>query len=664
MPMDTDRVYFFSPSDLLVGRYLELSETKLKCFNLREIPSDINDLMELYQIKQYFDKGLRLNRWNNDEFLSLKSKADKLPGIIVKGLNAIGKSGMLNAYHELDHSMEQAFWDVISNYHLWKLIDKEFVKILLDEQPDRLRIICKVKDAVDKYKEVITEAIKNYDYGAGLLLDAYVRQDITPGSRKTFIPSSLTLEEKQEILISYVESEDANVNVVGEICRIKDSKMLQLSDVNRLKALKRVKELNKKLMNDARTVHVNLKTTIQFVDDEDADPAKQTFDEVNGLCYTYSRKYVEKCNNLELFLNFGRLFHYTNRHYLLNLRHKYIEDDTFEQILSNHSKDVYPATRMVMLKRNIAVSQLFLYNNVLCNRHITVEQLLEWGYNTLLRDEFGYEGIRVSLPKEEYPWMEKCRLLFPEFDSIAKQYDMFVNHGDIDPELIRISKPLGNVTLTSSLLQRKYCYIKEGENEIVGVLRLLFAPASTLVLSMHDNDHQYMTFVDILRTKNLKKGDFKDYQLSSLDYLINNKVIEVKDGWLKFANEKQIEILQELWEFQEVSYWHYDVEQRKMIDEMIEQGWLKEDNHLLSPQERHYFNFILNNSEYTNGPALRNIYEHGSNLPEEKEDVHKNAYYTILMLLVVFMLKTVDELYLASELLAESSSQYSNSINP
>ena len=91
-----------------------------------------------------------------------------MPGIIVKGLNAIGKSGMLNAYHELDHSMEQAFWDVISNYHLWKLIDKEFVKILLDEQPDRLRIICKVKDAVDKYKEVITEAIKNYDYGAGL----------------------------------------------------------------------------------------------------------------------------------------------------------------------------------------------------------------------------------------------------------------------------------------------------------------------------------------------------------------------------------------------------------------------------------------------------------------------------------------------------------------
>ena len=101
-----------------------------------------------------------------------------------------------------------------------------------------------------------------------------------------------------------------------------------------------------------------------------------------------------------------------------------------------------------------------------------------------------------------------------------------------------------------------------------------------------------------------------------------------------------------------------------MIDEMVDQGWLKEDNHLLSPQERHYFNFILNNSEYTNGPALRNIYEHGSNLPAEEKDVHKNAYYTILMLLVVFMLKMVDELFLASELLAENSSQYSNSINP
>ena len=70
------------------------------------------------------------------------------------------------------------------------------------------------------------------------------------------------------------------------------------------------------------------------------------------------------------------------------------------------------------------------------------------------------------------------------------------------------------------------------------------------------------------------------------------------------------------------------------------------DDYLLSPQERHYINFFLNASEYSNGMQLRNKYSHGAMSCLDSEEEHKNAYYYFLMIFVGIECKMKGEMNL------------------
>lgn len=87
-------------------------------------------------------------------------------------------------------------------------------------------------------------------------------------------------------------------------------------------------------------------------------------------------------------------------------------------------------------------------------------------------------------------------------------------------------------------------------------------------------------------------------------------------------------------------------------DSMLAKKWLKTDDHLLSKPERDYFSYYLDNSEFTNGFALRNIYAHGATSPSNDENVHMNDYYMFLCLLIILVLKIEDDLWLASKALS------------
>lgn len=54
---------------------------------------------------------------------------------------------------------------------------------------------------------------------------------------------------------------------------------------------------------------------------------------------------------------------------------------------------------------------------------------------------------------------------------------------------------------------------------------------------------------------------------------------------------------------------------------------------LFSKPEQEYLNFMLNNSEFSNGQALRNSYLHGTNPTDD--EINRNDYYQILKIFSV-----------------------------
>ena len=138
-----------------------------------------------------------------------------------------------------------------------------------------------------------------------------------------------------------------------------------------------------------------------------------------------------------------------------------------------------------------------------------------------------------------------------------------------------------------------------------------------------------------------------------MDFLIKHGVIDVNpDGYLYIVNPSAINVLKSLWEYGVCSYWHYNEAERKILDEMFEKGWLAKDDHLLSKPERDYFSYYLDNRTFTNGPAYRNNYSHGSTPPVNDENEHFIAYLTFLRLLAILLLKIEDDLFLARRLFA------------
>ena len=117
--------------------------------------------------------------------------------------------------------------------------------------------------------------------------------------------------------------------------------------------------------------------------------------------------------------------------------------------------------------------------------------------------------------------------------------------------------------------------------------------------------------------------------------------------------EAETEVLFFLWRNHVISYWHHSKKVRAVLDKWIQNGWLETDGQLLSQPERDIFNYYLNNSKYTNGPAIRNQYAHGCIPVVNNDSEHASNYYRMLMLLVTLLLKIEEDLCVAMKIIEE-----------
>ena len=101
-----------------------------------------------------------------------------------------------------------------------------------------------------------------------------------------------------------------------------------------------------------------------------------------------------------------------------------------------------------------------------------------------------------------------------------------------------------------------------------------------------------------------------------------------------------------MFECEGVSYHHYPPKVRVTIDRMIGRGWLVRRSTLLTTAEASYFNYCLNQTEFSNGPDLRNRYLHGRHVNAADEDEHYSTYITALKLLIALAIKINDDFWL------------------
>lgn len=649
--MDRHRVCYYSQSDLSVGWNLQEIEDLMTNFDLSKFVKDINDVLELYHIKKYIDHDNCLLKWEKGYIDSLKSMVRSFSGIIVRYLRTIPKEELYDYYKLIDWSYTESFWEVVANYDLLDLLDESFLDKVLTEDGN-LRLILQQERIVNKFAKYLKSKIMSNSLSAHILLDQYARSNLNDNGGTYFFPSSLTSADKEQIIVDFLNQGEPNLNYVRLVMQVKDNaNEIILTPKTRLLAQDVERHLNEKFFGKANVTHFACGVEC---DRSDNIPPTRIGKRENGFIQVHSWKYIEGLNETEKILVFGNLFGLLGEDCLINLVNKDSETGGLESVLMDCGKDAYFMNQSCRLKNFFALANTNLYSRVLPAMECRLESLVKNFYENHFKEDYGYPALQLALPAEDADWVAKCRTIIPELDSVSKQYNLFVEEGDIDPRLFSLGKPL-LPTDAKSLFENKYYVIKRNSLEILEPMMLLFRTAEVLHVVDGFDTTRIHNFYDFITSCEVPYSVYKkDYRKDKIDKLITRGYVKIDEkGILRPDNKNAIEILGCLWRNRVVSYWHHNKSVRELLDRWKEDDLLEIDDHLLCESERNLFSYYLNNSKYTNGPAIRNQYAHGVIPVGDDVQVHAKNYFILLMLLILLLLKIEDELRICFRILED-----------
>jgi len=638
---DLNKVAFYSREDMACGHQLQKGEHILRS-DLKSNYTDINDIFELYNIKKYIDNELYLISWTNDDITNFKQKTIEFGKVIGQFMATINDSNVVNLYENTLQNYVHSFWELVNNQSVFKQISKPIFSNILSNEPHIIHEILTHKNIVDHYDKEIRLFLLTYSQSAEILLSVYEVKDDFQKNQK-FIPKSLSVNDKETILSNYLDSSDVNYNYIGLIPNVRNRNDFKVSDKTRLKAKRLHKSETEKFF--AENNGMNYGVSVSF--SEKTSKVKDGVIDDNFIInYTYSLDFIKQNSDpYSLFQNFKILFEYIDLQHRINLVSKKNKMGVFERIMGVHSQNEYRGGTEFNLKEMTSHLQIVAYNKVLSDLGIFLENVLHQVFTSSFQEKFEFaNNASFSIPTA-ISYFEKVRLLAPEFESVLKQFKLFVEDGSIDFELLQISSNPTAIKDIPSLNKSKYLYFNEENKEMVGCINLLFSDQILLAFVEPFKEKHYHTFFDLLANEEVKYSSYEAHQKPQLNYLIDKGFINIdSNDFIQITNPARVIILKDLYLNEVASFYRYSFEFRQEAQQMEVEKIIFFDSTLFSKPEQDYFNYFLNKSEFTNGLDLRNSYLHGTQAKPDEIQKHEYAYFTYLKLLILTFLKIEDDL--------------------
>lgn len=634
MKRDLNRVVFYSKQDLSGDRNLQNAEPIIENYDSSKV-YEINEVLELYQIKLYFDNELYRRVWN-------KETKEKYTGIVAEFWNTItsffttlSNENIANYFELIDYQYYDSFWTLISQLNTYKKISSNSLKEILKSNRFHIRQLLKQRNLVNHFSNIIKYYLLDSTESAELLLSQFEEDHILSEKPKLFFPNSLKESDKESMILKYLDSPNANLNYVKLVI---NSRTLKLSDKTKLKA----KRLEKKQSDEFFEKGSGTTNRVQVSLSKDQNEPYKLENKNGQFTHCYSEKWLDATKSNEyIFRNFSFLFKYINEQGCIELVSKTHEIDSFERTFMR-SKNEYLISFRFHGKTLLSHIQLALYLHYLKENEISLENVLIHQVNEVLNEKFEIKGLTISFASENATPLEKIRFIAPELEFLIKQYQCYVEEGFIDFDLIKISSSQLHLSKVKSKLQKKYIY---GQGDEFLRLKYYFFSGNSMLYYIEPFKEKYRTFYQLLTSENIGYDDFQDYQKGDIDYLISHGYLfKDQDGFLRIKNQELVFIIGKLHYEDVLSYWHYSPEIRQEILNMEQNGIVRFENTLFTIEERKYLNYYLNKKEFSNSLDLRNKYLHGTN--SSSEDEQQNDYLRLLKLIILVIYKIKDDLIL------------------
>lgn len=645
---DFNRVEFYSKEDLAGGFQLSKGESILRN-ETKLIYEDINDVLELYNIKKYIDNDLYLKSWTEQDIEEFKGKVTDYEKIIGKFMSKINDNNILSYFEKLLDGYITSFLELVNNQKIYKQISVENFATILANNSHEIRSVLTHKNIVIHYKTVLRDFLLTYSHSAEILLSIYEEKNELNDKVEMFLPPNLTIQDKENIISNYIDRENCNSNYLRLILNARNKSDFKITDKTRLKAKRKEKEESDKIFEERiNASFIKYGVSISFP--ENPEKIKDGYIKDLIANYSYSLSYIKQNNdNYSLFKNFTKLFEYLDNQNRINLVSKRSQLQLMERIMGIHSQNEYRFGITFNMSEITSHAQIVCYNHIITELGKSLEDILQNFFTSILQEKYSFaNNSRLLMPTATIAYFEKIILFAPQFERVLKQYKLFVENGEIDFELLEISSTPCSIKDIPSLIQNKYIYLNEENSEIIGCSNLFFSDQASLAYVNPFKDKHYHNFFDLLANEQVNFDNYEEYQKHKINYLIDKGFLYLDiDNYIQISNFHRVLILKDLYENEFASFHYYPAVYQKEAKEMETLEMILIDSSLFSKQEQNYFNYFLNKSEFTNGLDLRNSYLHGTQSNPEEIKKHEYAYYTYLKLFVLILLKIEDDLFIS-----------------
>lgn len=639
MVTNNDGVKFFSEHDLSGGQNLKMAESVLNTIVANSEYNGINQIIELYNIKQYLDRGLRLPEWDDATFVTYQKQCETIPKTIGKFLAPIDGNNLSEHYDQLCVTYASDFWDLICKYKAYERVEKGTFAILLQKSNIVLWHILQQEKLVDYFGQEISIYMKTADESAELLMEQFLSES-SGTSAKYYFPDQLTPQDRREILQKYVESESANPNYLKLLENSQSIKELPIGDRLRRDAKNKYEEYwNKHFQNNS-----GIKFGAEISFKSMPEQVKRETSERNIFRGTYSKEWIKE--NLDyptLLNNFIYLYDYTDKWFRCCFLSKPSQMSTLEKLLGVKGKNDYLTGSCFSLQRIITCLQMQAYRRELEVNGIYIEAIFHWFFETYLFNEFQAKGFVYSAPSENTTVFEKCKLLASAIDGVLKQYRLFCEDGYVDRELLEMSSGHTVFGDLRSMQEKKYAY--SNSNALKNEQDLLYSDQSPLHFTEKTRS-KYQSFAQLILHESMVLDDFSDFQKPNIEWLINRTSLAKNESGTLSLNMSRDFILKELFENKAICPL-YCGKFKVLLDELQTVGDVRYESTLFSKPEQDYLNYMLNKSEFSNGYDLRNKYLHDTHSLDP--GVQETDYVELLKIMVLIIIKINEEFSLRED---------------
>jgi hypothetical protein len=637
-PAPRDRIKFYGPGDLANHVIAEEAVALLRAQSGKATIVSLSDALEIHNALEFERHDIVPSVLAPEERATLSSQAQTIRGQLARFFATIDDTNVDEHLAGFDREYVQDLLQLIDRFKLARNVGGQGLFDALVRAGVPLWAMLGNKSFVNAHdKRLRATLLSDSRYG-----ELLVRSRLLKSSSDTyFMPASLSPDDSQRILKSYIDSESPHLNYIEAIAIAHDNAATGTTPKVRLAAQRRLVELTEALFADKSNT-VRGSSYALGIDPDQEEPRQDRVERTGDRRLyqrTFGGQYLKSSMGPDQILaNFAAIVGYSEERGLLAFPSFRSQLGVLEGLRVT-GKDTYPRGGMHGHRDSLTILGTEAYYDFLQEEGTEVEDVIAGYFRDYIPEVFGVSGFDFAPSTASSKFLERCRHLCAEMESIAKQFALYCEDGEIDRQLLEMTSAPRTWAKIPSLVKRKYL-VKSASEECDTALRLLFSDQS--MINFINKDLQARSFVQLILGNQVKYENLHHYQTKPVDWLVSAGLVSLDDGIIGFSSLPKILVLRDINTYETGPFGHYELE-KAAAEDLARNGWLDFSSTLLSSAEASYFNFFLNKSEFADGHDLRNRYLHGTNPNPRDEAAHRKAYMQLLRLTVALVLKVQDD---------------------